>query len=148
MDPVTGTVNRQRKKRRSTPQYWRRLITEAGIDPSDLYRLTENRTEWRKIVRKRMSSLEQSEKKSKGKREQTIEMNRNETKQLKSLTCRYCQKQCLNAGGLGIYMKRLHESNRNPNMFESTKCNSSFRFESAMKNHQESCKVGATNGIT
>ena len=76
--------------------------------------------------------------------------NRNETKQLKlkSLTCRYCQKQCLNAEGLGIHVKRTHESNWNPNLFECTKCISSFRTESTMKNHQKSCKGGATNGIT
>ena len=89
-NPLLETVDRQRKIWRNTPQSWRRLITEAEIDPSDLDRLTEKSTEWRKIVRKRMSFPEQWEK-SKGKREQTIETIKNETKQLKSLTCRYCQ---------------------------------------------------------
>ena len=61
-----------------------RLISEEGKDATDPDRLTENRTEWRQTVRKRMEFLEQWEK-SKGSREQAIETNK--TKQLKSLTC-------------------------------------------------------------
>ena len=75
--PALETTNRSKKKCRNTPQYWRRLVTEAGIDPNDLDRLTENRLEWRKIIRKRMSYLEKWEK-SKGNREQTLETTRNE----------------------------------------------------------------------
>ena len=43
-----------RKKTRSTPQNWRRLVREAGIDPTELDRLTENNKTWRDIVARRM----------------------------------------------------------------------------------------------
>ena len=144
--PLLETVDRQRKRCINTPQYWRRLILEAGIDATDLDRLTEKGTEWTKTQETNIISGTVG--KSKDNREHAIETNRNETKQLKSLTCRYCQKQCLNAGGLGIHIKRMHEGNCNPNTFKYTKCNSSFKTESAMKNHQKSCEGGETDGMT
>ena len=51
-------------------------------------------------------------------------------------------------GGLGIHIKRMRKSNRNPNTFKRTKCKSSFRTESAMKNHQKSCEDGETDRMT
>ena len=48
----------------------------------------------------------------------------------------------------GIHIQRMHESNHDPNTFKCTKCNSSFRTESAMKNHQTSCEGGETDGMT
>ena len=53
---------RNRKKTGSTPQYWRRLIREAGIDPNNRDRLTAERKEWPRLVSKRDNHLVQWEK--------------------------------------------------------------------------------------
>ena len=57
--PALETIPKERTKTRTTPQYWRRLVKEAGID---LGKYTKDRKAWRKTNHGRMARIERWEK--------------------------------------------------------------------------------------
>ena len=44
-------------RKRKTVFYWKRLLSEAGVDRTDVERLSGDRAGWRKIVKNRMEYL-------------------------------------------------------------------------------------------
>ena len=130
---------RNRKKSRITPQYRRRLVREAGLDPTELDRLTENKKTWRDIVPKRMELLEHWEK-DQGHYKDGITgtpTNRNVELQKRPLAFPHCQKECGNAGRLGIHIKRMH--GKSEVLFKSTRCSNPFKSEATRKNLERIC---------
>ena len=59
--PALETIPKERTKTRTTPQYWRRLVKEAGLNPSDLGKYTKDRKTWRKTIHSRMTHIERWE---------------------------------------------------------------------------------------
>ena len=55
------TIPKERTKTRTTTQYWRRLVKEAGLNPSDLGKYTKDRKAWRKTIHSRMTHIERWE---------------------------------------------------------------------------------------
>ena len=46
-------------RRKKTVLYWKRLLREAGLDPTDVDALTRDRKGWKETVNKRIKHLEQ-----------------------------------------------------------------------------------------
>ena len=49
-------------RNRKTVSFWKKLLREAGIDATDMARLTEDRKKWKGLVRDRMKHLSDWEK--------------------------------------------------------------------------------------
>ena len=135
--PEMEEVANERTKIRTTPHYWRKLVKEAGIDPTNLDTLTANRKEWREIIKKRTNRVERWER-SHGNREAPAEFPRNTEVARRDLTCPECQKACKSAGGLSIHIKRIHRQPRN--QFLCPTCQKEFNSENTMKNHAKRCQ--------
>ena len=135
--PEMEEVAKERTKIRTTPYYWRKLVKEAGIDPTNLDTLTANRKEWREIIKKRTNHVERWER-SHGNREAPAEFPRNTEVARRDLTCPECQKACKSAGGLSIHIKRIHRQPRN--QFLCPTCQKEFNSENTMKNHAKRCQ--------
>ena len=130
-------------RKKKTILYWKKLLKEAGIDWTDIQRLTADREGWRKIVKGRFSHLEkwenqQGHKYEWGIGEERIERN---VKAEKSLRCRYegCGKVCKSRAGLTMHEKRLH---REGMTFKCNKCNITMKTEGAKTNHERTCYGG------
>ena len=111
-------------------------MREAGIDPTELDRLTENNKTWRDIVARRMEHLENWEKNRGHYKDWIIgtPTNRNVELQRRPLACPQCQKECGNAGGLGFHIKRMH--GKSEALFKCTRCSNLFKSEATRKNHE------------
>ena len=141
--PELEETAKQRTKIRTTPYYWRRLVKEAGIDPTNLDVLTANRKTWKNIVRKRIDHIAKWES-NRGNREPHEEINRNNTIIRRDLICDQCEKVCRSAGGLSIHVKRMHS--QASISFPCRKCQETFRTENTLKNHMKWCQGGRRIG--
>ena len=106
--PALETIPKERTKTRTSPQYWRRFVEEAGLYPSDLGKYTKERKAWRKTIHRRMAHIERREQQRANKPQvyETVE-TRNFPKIVQSLTCSQCGKTFRTAAGLSIHTKRL-----------------------------------------
>ena len=136
--PALETNPRNRKKTRNTPQYWRRLLREAGINPTVLDRLTENRKTAGHNSQTDGAPRQLGEESRPLKRWNNRKpTNRIVELQKRPLACPHCQKECGNAGGLGIHIKRMH--GKSEALFKCTGCNIPFKSEATRKNHERIC---------
>ena len=138
-------------KKRKTPHYWKRLLREAAIDPSDAGRLAQDREQWRDLVRRRMDHLKTYEQ-QKGhhynfaRGERLLERNAGRIEEEhQAFECEYpgCGKVCLSKAGLTIHKRRMHEAPRKT--FRCDKCNKFFPAECNMLNHAKNCGGQAQN---
>ena len=137
--PALEAIPKERTKTRTTPQYWRRLVKEAGLNPSDLGKYTKDRKTWRKTIHSRMTHIERWEQQRANKPQdyETIE-TRNIPKSEQSLTCSQCGRTCRTAAGLGIHPKRIHNK-KEPVLFPCPSYTRIFKTENTRTNHQKSC---------
>ena len=63
--------------------------------------------------------------------------NRNVQLLRRPIACPHCQKECGNAGGLGIHKKRIN--GKSEALFKSTRCSNTFKSEATRKNHERTC---------
>ena len=129
----------------------KRLLSEAGVDWTDIERLSGDRAGWRKIVKNRMEYLGVWEEQKGhmyewGEREEALE--RNEGRAQEDFRCRYesCDKVCRSKGGLVAHERRMHRAAEERVSFECGRCGGMFETSGAKVNHMRSCEGGGTRG--
>ena len=85
-------------RRRKTVCYWKKLMREAGLDPTNAAALTADRKKWRRLVGERMRHLDKYER-SLGKKWQGEQVTRNVVRVEGALVCEVCDKVCKSKGG-------------------------------------------------
>ena len=127
-------------KKRKTVLYWKGLIKEAGLDYTQIGNMTQDRDNWKAIVRDRVKHMEQWEKAG-GK--QTIQNRgqRSSPQEETSLVCQFenCGKVCKSKAGLTIHVKRMHEESSQKVDFKCNNCNKVFKQEANLLNHRKKC---------
>ena len=125
-------------KKKKTLFYWKKLLTEAGINWTEAGALAANRKEWKKIIYKRMAHLETWERQQAHNHNlEEIVDERNWQAPQTNLQCVECGKTCRSVGGLKVHIKRIHQ--RPTHSFVCEKCGQSFSTESTWKNHVKKC---------
>ena len=145
-EKLEGT-HKVKGKKRKTVLYWKRVLREAGIDVTDIERLTSDRDGWKRIVHERMSHLEKWERQRAhgyvwGDGEVAVERNVSDYE--RSLRCRYegCEKVCKSRAGLTMHEKRIHRVAEERMMFECDRCGLVLQTAGARENHRFSCTGG------
>ena len=124
-------------KKRKTLFYWRKLLTEAGIDWRQAHKWAQDRKQWKAMVRKRMQHLEEWERKTANKFRFADKRERNEKPPTPSLESDECVLVCKTAAGLKCHVKRIHEQTKT--VFSCEKCDSTFKMLSNYQNHIKKC---------
>lgn len=135
-------------RKRKTVLYWKRMMKDAGMDCTEVERLTSDRDGWKRRVNERMEHVYKWEC-QKGNRyvweanEERLE--RAERRRNDGLVCRYegCGKVCRNRAGLVMHEKRMHRVNEERVRFECGKCRRVFESEGNRISHERSCTGGA-----
>ena len=149
-----GKLEQVRKvggRKRKTLLYWRRLLREAGIDCTDVERLSSDRKVWKDLVMERMRHLDVYER-QKGHgyvwaaNEQVL--SRNMVSRQGELRCRYegCGMVCRSKAGLSMHEKRRHRIVEERVRFECVKCGRSLETAGAKENHERACGGGRCEG--
>ena len=141
-------------KKRKTVLYWRRLLREAGIDCTDVERLTRDRAVWKKLVGERMSHLEKWERQRGHKYdwadgEVTLERNVGMGVEERGFVCRYegCLRVCKSKAGRTAHERRMHRVVEERVRFDCGSCGMRLETAGAKRNHERSCTGGrATEG--
>ena len=145
-EKLEGHEKRKGRKRK-TVLYWKRMLIEAGIDWTDVERISSDRKAWKERVLERMNHLYNWEC-QKGHEylwgENEEHLVRNERRAI-DLVCRYegCGKVCLSKAGLTKHQKRIHRVHEERKRFECGVCGMSVETEVVRVNHERSCTGGA-----
>ena len=136
-------------KKRKTLLYWKQLLREAQIDPTNIASLTADRKEWKALVRARMRHIEEWERCS---------CHRVETERgartspvpdpPPDFVCEVdgCGRSFFNKAGLTIHRRKIHEISGQKVKFSCQGCGGRFAQEANLKNHLKSCSnARATN---
>ena len=139
-------------RKSKTVLYWMRQLSEAGVDWTDVERLSGDRAGWRKILKNRMEYLgvweEQKGRKYEwGEREEVLE--RNERRVQEDSRCRYegCGKVCRSKGSLVAHERKMHRAVEERVRFECGRCRGRFETSGARINHMRSCEGEVRKGI-
>ena len=144
-------VSKVKGRKRKTVLYWKRLLREAGIDWTDVERLSGDRKVWRKLVDDRMHHLDVYERQQ-GHRYRWAEgeerLERNAVGGMEELRCRYegCEKVCRSRAGLTMHEKRMHRVAEERMRFECGRCGMALETAGAKANHEASCGGGGRGG--
>ena len=85
------------------------MLREAGVDWSNIGRLTQERPEWKKIVKDRMEHLKQWEW-SKGHSWQGAPLQRATKEEARVVwICKVCERICKSKAGLTVHRRRIDE---------------------------------------
>ena len=139
-------------RKRKTVLYWRRVLREAGLDWTEVERLTSDRKGWKEKMAERMEHLDRWEKqKGHGYRWWEQEEERlvtNEVREEGELVCRYegCGKVCRNKAGLVMHEKRMYSVNEERGRLKCERCGRGFHAEGQRVSHVRSCTGGAYGG--
>ena len=106
-------VSKATGKKRKTDLYWKRILSEAGIDWTDVGRLASDRGGWKKLVKERIDHLDVYERQLGhgyvwGDGEERLV--RNERRVNEDLRCRYegCERLCRSRAGLVRHESMMH----------------------------------------
>ena len=128
-----------RGKRKKTILYWKKLLREAGLDPTNIGALTRDRKGWKEVVMKRMRHLEKFER-SRGHKWTGAAVVRNVIRREEEVfICDVCGKSCKSKGGLVNHRRRMHEASALKKTFKCSRCAQVFTRESDLKNHAKIC---------
>ena len=129
-------------KKRKTVLYWKQLLREAQIDTTNIARLTEDRKEWKALVRARMKHIADWEMCS----SHRVDRQRGERTSPvppppPDFVCDVegCGKECASKAGLTIHRRKKHEISSQKVKFNCQGCGSKFMQEANLKNHFKSC---------
>ena len=126
-------------RRRKTILYWKKIMREAGLDPTDAAALTRDRKIWRSKVNDRMRHLSKWEE-SKGNKWAGVPVERNEVwHNVQVFDCRVCGRVCKSKAGLVNHRRRMHEESAAKKTFECEACKMVFKKLSESKNHAKVC---------
>ena len=138
------------EEKRKTILYWKKILKEAGIDETNIERLTADRNKWKSLVAERMSQLDKWER-QRGHRyewkEREERMSRN-VRRTNELKCRYewCGKVCKSRVGLMMHEKRMHRVVEERVWFECSEYGRECDTQGARKNHERTCGGGMSGG--
>jgi len=143
---LEGT-RKMKGRKRKTVLYWKRLLKEAGIDVTDVERLTGDRETWKEMVNERMTVIDKWERqRAHGYRwaEDEMAVTRNARVNVDSLVCRYegCERVCKSRAGLTMHEKRMHRVAEERVRYECDICGLVLQTEGARVNHRVSCLGG------
>ena len=128
-------------KKDKTVIYWKKIVKEAGLDWTDINRLTADRKCWKATVRERMDHLESWERRyANGNTEPRMERNQRTT-QDDNFICDIdgCDKICRSKAGLVNHRRRIHQISSEKVIFKCNLCNLEFRAEANLVNHRGGC---------
>ncbi len=135
-------------RKRKTVLYWKRMLKEAGVDWTDVERLSRDRDGWKSMVKERMEHLYEWE--CQRGHEYVWEANvarldRN-VRRMNDWVCRYegCGKVCRSKAGLTNHQKRMHRVAEERVRFVCSICGMSVETEGARVNHERTCTGGAS----
>ena len=132
-------------RRRKTLLYWKKIVREAGMDTTDIARLTADRKKWKSAVKGRVRHLNEWEE-SKGNRWQGGIVVRNElVVPAVVFDCRVCGKICKSKGGLVNHRRRMHEESERKKKFKCEACEKVFKKSSELRNHSRVCGGAVAN---
>ena len=119
------------------------MLREAGVNWSNIGRLTQERPQWKKIVKDRMEHLKQWEW-SKGHSWQGDPLQRATKEEAKKdgWECEVCEKICKSKAGLTVHRRRMHEVSTMKRKFSCDSCDEEFSQEANLKNHTKKCVGG------
>ena len=129
-------------RKRKTMLYWKQLLREAKLDVSNMGQLTADKDEWRAKVRERMHHIDQWEQRGghgvEGERgPRTSPTPEQDTDFMCDVEG--CGKVCISKAGLTNHKRRMHEISKAKVIFKCADCDTEFRQEANLKNHQKSC---------
>ena len=134
-------------RKRKTVLYWKKMLNDAGLDWTDVERMTSDRREWKRRVLDRMNHLHEWER-QKGHMyewdERVRRLERNERRVI-VLECRYgCGMVCKTKAGLTVHEKRMHRAAEERVKFTCERCGGVYETEGARRNHMKTCTGGAS----
>ena len=139
--------SKMKGRKRKTVLYWKRLMREAGIDWTDVERLSGDRVVWKSLVNERMEHLDVWER-QKGHKYEWDEGEevrvRNVRRRDEEFVCRYeeCGKRCKSKAGRTMHEKRMHRVVEERVRFECEKCGEKVETAGAKVNHERACMGG------
>ena len=127
-------------KKPKTQLYWRKLVKEAGIDPTKIGEKTKDRKQWKKIVKTRVEKIHEYED-SKRKKYVGEEKQRNQYRRdtEDDLVCGECGKKCKSKAGLTNHRRLIHEKTKGKKVFKCGECGDEFQREANLVNHKKAC---------
>ena len=149
MKELEGLDKRPGKKRK-TVLYWKQVLSNAGIDWTDIERICAQRSDWRRAINQRMSHLDEWER-QKGHRYEwapgVVPLNRN-VRAPRGLVCEYegCGKVCKSKAGLVAHQRRIHRPAEERVQFFCSKCNKLCETAGAKVNHERAWYGGMDEG--
>ena len=134
MDKVPG-------RKRKTVLFWKKTLKEAAIDWTCIGKLSQDRKEWRAIIRERIRHIEEWERKSGHGVEGERGDRRSPTPEQEgdNFPCEECNKVCKSKAGLTIHVKRMHAVSKEKVKFICQECEETFLQEANLKNHSKIC---------
>ena len=128
-------------RKRKTFLYWRKIVKEAGLDPTKMAELTSDRKGWKAKVKTRMKHLEKWEKNA-GHRIPEEQGERNQRvveEDIFRCTWDGCGKICKSKAGLTTHKSRIHQVSRQKVIFKCDLCEENFKAKANLENHMKSC---------
>ena len=130
--------------------YWKKMLSECGVDWTDIERVCSDRDGWKKCVSERMRHLDKWERQQGhrydwGPNERMIERN---DRRVIDLVCKYegCGKVCKSKGGLTLHQKRIHRPPEERVRFECRECGVACETEVACMMYERTCAGGGVGG--
>ena len=140
-------VNKAPGKKRKTVLYWKRILSEAGIDWTDVGRLASNRSGWKKLMKDRMDHLDVYERQLGhgyvwGNGEERLV--RNERRVNEDLRFRYegCERLCRSRAGLVRHESMMHRRAEGRVRFVCEDCGLEVATKGALVCHRRTCGAG------
>jgi hypothetical protein len=138
-------------RKKKTVLYWKRMLSEAGIDWTNVERLTADRDGWKGIVKARMDHLDVFERQKAHGYEwgvNEVECVRNERRVDESLRCRYeeCGRVCKSRAGLVRHESMMHRRVNERVRFVCEVCGLEAATAGALSSHSKSCVGGGPVG--
>ena len=140
-------VSKAPGKKRKTVLYWKRILSEAEIDWTDVGRLASDRIGWKKLVKERMDHLDVYERQLAhgcewGDGEDRLV--RNERRVNEDLRCRYegCERLCRSRAGLVKHESMMHRRVEGRVRFVCEDCGLEVATKGALVCHRRTCGTG------
>ena len=128
-------------KKVKTVIYWKKIVKEAGMDWTDIARLTEDRKLWKASVRERIEHLEKWERRN-ALNNTEPQLDRNQrVGQEDIFICDIdgCGKICRAKAGLVTHRRRIHQISKEKVTFKCDLCNVNFKNKCNLVNHVGGC---------
>lgn len=139
-------MSKVRGRKRKTVLYWKRMLREAGVDWTDVERMSGDRDGWKKMIGVRMEHLDVWERQKGHQYEWSADevgLERNVRAGMNEWRCRFegCERVCKSKAGL-VSHERRHRLAEERVRFVCERCDGVFETEVARVNHGRTCAGG------